>query len=132
MPSSTLDTDFQAHLIALVGGTANVSENVIPEDRVVPSVWWQRRTANTDVFLSGQPILNETNYDVEVYSTNIDQAASVADTLKDSLNGYFGVMGTSRVLGSFVEEANDDYIPKAAIADDTGLHNFSFFVRMIA
>ena len=124
-----LDVDFQSYLASLTGTT--VQENLLSEDKTnLPRVWWQRSEGNVDLLLSGATALARTIYDVEVSALDVDAAASTADTIKTTLNGYAGAMGSSRVLAAFVQDQADDYVPKSLDADE-GFHVFAFTVEIL-
>jgi len=129
----SIDTDFQSKLVALVPG-ATVSENVVSQDTTGVRVWWQRSTANVDLLLSGTPALYDATYDLEVSGVDIDATATVADSLKTSLHGFRGSMGSSYVLGMFVQDQSDEYIPKSidTIPEDEGYHIFTFRVQILS
>lgn len=124
----SLDVDLQSELATLSG--VATQENKTDEDHSQPNVVWIRNDAQQDVWLNGTAGLNESNYTVTVYGLDIDATASIADTMKASLNGFSGIMGSTQVLGCFVSQAADDYIPKELDADE-GLHQFSFNIQIL-
>ncbi len=125
----SLDVAFHNKLVSLVDASVPVSENYVSEDKGQPRVWWQRSTSNVELLLSGQLSLVDTNYNVEVFGSDIDATASIADALKSSLHGFRGQMGDSFVLGMFVTDHSDEYLPRNIDTDD-GFHGFSFAVQV--
>src|SRR5438128_874585 len=114
-----IDTDLYTKLASLVN--VPVQQNVIAETTGFDRVWYQRRGAATDVDLLGNQLLTNTEFDVECVSIDIDTAESLASTVKTALNGFFGLMGSTHVLGCFVEDQQDDYQTMSNDAD-TGEH----------
>ena len=109
----------------------------VQQDRIdasqlaTPRVWFQRQSQTTEVFVNGTPGQTDTVFDVEVCGEDIDAVQNLANTLRTSLNGYSGIMLFDRVLGTFVNEANDEYIFKNFDADD-GFHVAAFQVQVIS
>ncbi len=110
--------------------SAPVQQNYMSTDQAQPRVWYQRKQGDTHVLLSGSPYQSEVLFEVEVDGLDPDVAAGIATTIQDRMNGFFGIMGQTRVLGAFVEDAADDYQPRGINTDD-GYHVFAFGVRII-
>lgn len=107
-----------------------VAQDVISEDVTTARVWFGRSQSNTQLLNNGQPMLYDTVFSVEVMSTNIDQMQTEANNLRTALDGYRGSMGMDTVLGVFVTDASDDYVPKNLNADE-GWHVQAFSARIL-
>lgn len=126
----SLDVDLQAKLTSLAG-SAPVQQNYSSVDKTEPRVWYQRRTGNTDLLLSGAgATITEAVYEIEVNALDPDAGAALSDTITTAMNGFRGTMGGSHVLGVFVEDAADDYQPRGLDLDD-GYHVFAANLRVI-
>lgn len=109
-----------------------IEQNKIAEDyNSSPAIMFIRRNAVTDLFLNGNTGLNETEYDVEVYGTDVDAVDTAVELIRPALNGFRGVMGFTTVLGSFVTDHADDYTPKVELNTDEGLHVQTFALKFI-
>jgi hypothetical protein len=125
----SLDAGFQTKLASLTD--APVQQNYASIDQVQPRVWYQRESGQTELFLDASAGMAETVYTVEVHGTDPDAAGAIADLIQVRLHGFTGFMGTTRILGSFVEDAADEYEPRGLNVDD-GYHVFAFKVRVLA
>lgn len=125
-----IDLDFTAYLKSLTPNP--VEQNKLAEDySTSPAVMFVRRSGFTDLFLNGGIGLTTTEYDVEVYGTDVDAVDTLVETLRPPLNGFMGAMGQTTVLGGFVEEHSDDYTSKVELNTDEGLHVQTFAVKLI-
>ncbi len=104
--------------IAAVGACA---QNVIYEVAPTPRIWYQQQSESEEVDLDGSGGLSEAAFDIEVISDDVDEAQDIARAIKRFLNGKYGTFGTQTALGCFVEDHNDDYVPRG-IGDETGYH----------
>ena len=107
-----------------------IQQDLISADTSTARVWFQRQTFNQDVFLSGSPAIADTTFAVEVCSLDIDQCQTEATNIRTALNGYRGLMLFDLVLGCFVSDSADEYIPRN-LNDDTGFHVASFQVQIL-
>jgi len=124
----SIDTDFQAKLATLAA--IPCQQDVISEDKTQPYVWFQRHDAQLDTFLDGSPSFSETTYTVEVSGLDIDAVQATADTLKTALNAYSGTMGSTVVLGCFVQDCADDYAFRNT-DQDAGNHVAGFSAKFV-
>jgi len=124
----SIDTDFQNKLFTL--SALPTQQDTISEDKTQPYVWFQRHDAMLDTFLNGTASITETTYTVEVSGLDIDSVQATADTLKTSLNAYQGTMGSTVVLGCFVEDCADDYAFRNT-DQDAGNHVAAFSARFL-
>jgi hypothetical protein len=133
-----LDIDLVTYLSAHLFGPPPIEQNKIAEDySTSPAIMFVRRPSNQDLFLNGTADIADTEYDFEVYGTDVDAVNALADSLVKPasagglLNGFQGAMGTTTVLAAFVEDQADDYTPKIELNTDEGLHVVSFLLRIL-
>lgn len=123
-----IDQDFYTLLSSIDG--VDTQQNSISEDKPATRVFFQRSNSNVDLFLNGSVFSVETIYTVEVASLDIDVGGALAESIKSTLNGYRGTVGSTTFLACFVIDASDDYIQKAEGSDE-GYHSFAFSVRCL-
>jgi hypothetical protein len=115
---------------ALVG--ARVHQNHAPQKYDRPFVWLRLRgTENLDKLddaVGAEPF--RLFYDLECVSPSVAQAASLASTIKSILHNYRGAMGSGSVRGAFVQDHDDDYVPRS-VDGDNGLHVAALDVELI-
>lgn len=130
-----LDEDLRTEIMAAsttLGG--RVHQNVVPEHQgnTFPRCWYGRASRVDDLDLDGtRGELSESEYDVECISTNIDQAIAAADAIRTNLNGKRGTFGAMTVKGVFVEDQDDDYIPRGT-GEDAGAHVSALRIRIFS
>ena len=93
----------------------------VPQNRTLPHIWFIRSGENTPLSLDGQGGTHETRFDLECISDDLVEAMNVSRATKNFLHGYRGVLGDGTVQGIFVEDKDDNYIPKS-IGSDEGFH----------
>lgn len=107
-----------------------VEQNTIREDAPSPRIWFQRNQQGEDLDLAAAGGLVESTWDIEVHSeTSADETLDITDALKTRLHGHLGAMGTQTVQGVFVEDHDDDYLPKGDASED-GLHVSALSARI--
>jgi hypothetical protein len=124
-----IDISFAQYLGTLTA--LPIQQGKIDETQPTARVWFQQQSSNTSVLNNGTPYLDDTIFDVEVASLDIDQAQREANTIRTALNGYRGLMIFQPVQGVFVSDAADDYIPRNLNADE-GFQVCAFQVRIIS
>lgn len=97
--------------------------------KAFPRIWIGRSGGESDVLQSGSLAIETINLDLEVCSLDIDEAFALAETLKTLLRGYHGAIGDSWALGVFVDDHDDQYLPKNDT--DKGFHICSLSVSII-
>jgi hypothetical protein len=72
------------------------------------------------VAMDGRDGTINTRFDLECISTGMDEALDLGKTVKDYLHGSRGTLtGTTAVVqGIFVENKDDDYLPRNEGSDD--------------
>jgi hypothetical protein len=123
-----IDLDLTSYLQFHSGAT--VEQNKISETQPLVAVFFQRRPSNQDLFLDGSAGLYDTNFDVEIYGTDIDAVESLADSLKTLLHGFAGHMGFTYVYSIFVSDHEEDYTSKVELNTDAGLHVSTFALEI--
>lgn len=127
-----IDLDLTQQLKWLTGNQYPIEQNKIAEDyNTAPAIMFARRNQVQDLFLNGSTGLNHSEYDVEIYGTDIDAVDAAAEMLRAPLNGYAGQMGLTFICASFVTDHSDDYTPKVDLNTDEGLHVQTFALRLI-
>lgn len=127
-----IDLDLTQQITWLTANQYPVEQNKIAEDySVAPAIMFVRRNQVQDLFLNGNTGLNESEYDIEIYGTDIDAVDAAAELLRTPLNGFSGSMGLTFVYAAFVTDHSDDYTPKVELQTDEGLHVQTFALRLI-
>jgi hypothetical protein len=112
--STSLSTYFDA-----IDGIGTVEQNTIRQDAPSPRIWYQRNQQSEDLDVDGTGGLVESTWDIEVHSESPDgQSLDIADVLKARLHGHKGAFGDQSVQGVFVEDHDDDYLPKGVASED--------------
>jgi hypothetical protein len=84
--------------------------NKIDENTGLPRFWLQKSATNQELFYGGDTGLTITRFDFEVISIDIDEALSLAGTVKNALQGYSGTFGSTNVQLVEVDDHDSDYI----------------------
>ena len=120
---SILD-DFRTLVLSSTAVVATVSNrvfwNVAPEEYPRPYVWYRRSSSEEELCLDGSGGLRQTTLDVECWANEdaTGTAETLAGRLKDLLHGHRGAMGGARAQAIYVDDQDDDYIPKGNMADE--------------
>ena len=101
---------------AIVDG--RVHQNNVPESIPMPRVWYTRAASFEDVDNAGVGGLTDSSWDIECHAEDLGDALNLADKVKSLLNGTKGSFGDDSVQGVFVEDHDDDYLPKGIGEDD--------------
>jgi len=117
-------------LFTSIAADGCVEQNTIRQQAPSPRIWYQRGSSEEPVDCAGVGGLVESTWDIECHSDDLDQALDLADAVKRRLNGHFGSFGTGRVMGVFVEDHDDDYIP-AGVGSEEGLYVAAISARII-
>jgi len=98
-------------IAALCGG--RIGQAPAHELMTVPYIVFMRNGRTRQSSLSGDPGEREpdnTFLDVECRGNTQTEAETLADTLRDLLDGYRGTWGDKRVQGAFCTDQSDDYV----------------------
>ncbi len=131
---TTVGEDLIAFLIAdTTGVNATVSgrihQNVVPEGSAFPHIWLGRTEQEKVRTHDKTGGLNQARFDIECMGTGAGSSIELADQVKARLDEYQGAFGNSRSQAIFVEDHDDDYIPKANSADE-GIHSADLDVKI--
>ena len=107
-----------AAVSAAVGGS-RIYPVVLEQGQRGASIVYNRVTGQGDHHMEGPSGLSRPRYQIDAYAPFPDDANTLADLVKDRLDGYRGLMGAVMVQGCFFETERDDYQP------DIDLHRVS-------
>lgn len=105
-----------AGINAVVAG--RVHQSVVPESLTMPRIWYTRAASFEDVDFDGIGGLVDESWDIECHALSLDEAQDLSALVKPLFNGKRGTFGTDTIGGSFVEDHDDDYLPKGIGEDD--------------
>ena len=114
---------------AAIAAPAVVEQNTIRQEAPTPRIWYQRDSEREETDLSGEGGLVESQWNIEVHSTSDDARFDIADALKTRMNGYYGPFGSRTVQGVFIEDHDDDYIPRG-IGSEEGFYVAALSARI--
>jgi len=97
-----------AGISAVVGG-ARIFPVVLPQGVKLASVVYTRVSSIGDHHMQGPSGLARPRYQIDAYAPEPNDAASLANLIKDRLDGYQGLMGAINVQGVFLDTERDDY-----------------------
>jgi len=115
--------NLRAFLIANAGVSAIVGSNAcqgsVPQADIVetPYVWLGRSQRRLDRTLDS-PVgaaSDEEWFDVEGISDDLDESQRLGEAIRSALECYRGTMGTQAVKGVFVDDQDDQYIPRGTL-----------------
>lgn len=114
--------DFRAYLMSnplltnLVGD--RIHKGVMPQQSRYPAIWFQRigieRATALDKTTDG---LKRHRFALEVLAEAPDEAEEICDQLDLMCGEYNGPMGSRRVQGIFLEDVDEDYVPRNDASD---------------
>lgn len=106
-------------LFAGSSGTGRIQVNVNDQEAATPRVYIQQSSyTDDDMLYSGADGMPNTSFDVEVIDEDITDCLSISQTIRKALKGYHGAFGSTWALGVFVEDHDDNYIPKGIDTDE--------------
>lgn len=130
----SLDTDLRTEIIAASTtlGT-RVHQNVVSQQqaRTLPRCWFGRSATTDDISLSGTLGHAEHQFDVECIDDDADGAIVAANAIRSALQAKRGNFGTGTVKGVFVEDQDDQYVPRGTGGDE-GLHVTALRLRIFS
>lgn len=91
-----------------VGG-ARIFPVVMPQGERRPSLVVTRISDTADYHMQGPSGLTAPRYQLDAYAETQDDAASLANLVKDRIDGFRGMMGAVAVRGVFIEAGFDTY-----------------------
>lgn len=111
-------TRWNAGALARVGV---VEQNTVREQAPDPRIWFQREREETDWYLDADEGLTESTWNIEVHSSIDSERFAIADAIKSVLDGQYGTFGSRTVQSCFVEDHDDDYVPRG-VASEEGVY----------
>jgi hypothetical protein len=118
-----LSEDFRPYLLSkttiadLVG--ARVFQNKVPQTATMPFVcYFRRQTLVERATNETNPKATMVSFDVECVDDSQSGANALAEAVRTAIDGQRGTFGSTTVQGVFVEDHDDDYIPKVNDSDD--------------
>lgn len=131
-----LPTNLRAFLldataITDIVGDTGVYQGMVPQDVALPYVWFRRASRRLEPTLDAEPgdDPDELWFDVEAISDDLDVAQSLADAITDALGNYRGTFGDALIQGAFVDDQDDDYVPRGTVGE-TELHVAALAVQI--
>lgn len=103
--------------------------NVVPEGADLPFIWARRSRIVKEEVIGQAARIQAEWYDLEAVSDDLDVAISLADAVRDRLDGTSGTMGDGSYAWVDVEDQFDDYVPRNQDADEA-LHIVSLVVEV--
>ena len=107
----TLEEGLFAYLTAVPGIAAQAGTRVYPapapEDPTYPLIVYQRISTVRVRSMTGPSQLAQARMQINAHAATYATAKTLADELRNALDGYQGVMGTVPVSGSFLEDDAD-------------------------
>ena len=103
---------------------SRISQGAVNESDTCPRVWVGRASREDELDCGAVGGMVVENFDIECVSihssTNdgVSESLGVADAIRDAMHGHKGDFGSTTVSGVFVDDQNDDYIPKAIDSPD--------------
>lgn len=125
-------TTFQEDFRTLILGTTTVSGKVatsnchynkVPQE-ISPDtghIWFQPSSEEDEMCFDGASGLRPVRVAVEcIVANNPSATIALGEAVRDRLHGFKGTFGSTsrRALGIFVENQDDDYIPRLEGSDD--------------
>lgn len=102
-----LTKDFAAKLATTV--TPTRAYPAIARTTDLPAVVYSGRGGIREAFYSGSYGLRETRFQVDVYTKTYSEAATLKDSIISAFHGFSGVMGSSTVSRSTVDNTLENF-----------------------
>lgn len=102
-----LTKDFSTKLAAAV--TPTLAYPAIARTTDLPAVVYSGRGGIREAFYSGSYGMRETRFQVDVYTKTYSEAATLKDSIIGAFHGFSGVMGSSTVSRSTVDNTIENF-----------------------
>lgn len=113
-------------------GADGVHQGLVPQDVTLPYIWFKRSARRyletTDAAPGADP--DEERFDLECISDDLDESQDLSQAVCDALNAYRGTFGDTTISGAFVDDQDDDYVPRGTLGE-TELHTAALAVQII-
>uniref|UniRef100_A0A6M3L9Y2 DUF3168 domain-containing protein n=1 Tax=viral metagenome TaxID=1070528 RepID=A0A6M3L9Y2_9ZZZZ len=132
---SSIGEDIKAYLLADITGvnaivSGRVHQNHVPIIASMPHIWYGRSADEEVTCMDGGTGLHRCNFDVECIASSADAAIDLADAVKSRLHTSSSTTGGVNILVMFVNDHDDNYVPKGLGSDD-GSHVSALDVRIL-
>lgn len=91
-----------------VGGN-RIYPGILPQGEKQPSIVYNRITGQGDNTMDGPSGLSRPRFQIDAWAASADEAAELANLVKEHIDGYRGLMGDVVVQGVFFDSERDDY-----------------------
>lgn len=113
-------------------GNEGMHQGHVPEDHGDPYLYYGRVGHEKERALD-DPVGEEPFrqlFTIECWGTDVVQVQDLARAVNTRLDGYSGPFGGSTLQGAFVDDQDDDYVPRNAEGDD-GDHMAALRVELV-
>jgi hypothetical protein len=84
-----------------------VHSSLLPEETTYPAIAVTRTSGSVDRGLGGESIMGRGVWRIDVYGRNFVSMFAVSDSIRASLDGYRGFMGSTRVMHAGLQNFSD-------------------------
>lgn len=135
---ATIGENLRAFLIASTGVDALfddieadkvVLQNQIPQKPPKPRIFYRRNSGVEDPFLDGTVTAEESTWDIECISDDVDESINIAEAVKLALNAHRGTFGANTIQGAFVLDHDDNYVIKG-LSQGEGIGDGTFLAAL--
>ena len=126
------DTDLRTYVVAdgtVSAITTRYYQNTVPEGAELPFIWCRRSRMQRREMLDAVRDIEAEFFDIECVSDDLDDAISLADAVRDRLEGTSGTVGSGSYAHIGVEDQFDEYVARNQDADEH-LHIVSLIVEV--
>jgi hypothetical protein len=86
---------------------ARVHLALLPQETIYPAVAVTRISGSVDRGLGGEAIMGRGTWRIDVYGRDFVSMFAVSDAIRESLDGFRGLMGTTRILNCALQNHSD-------------------------
>lgn len=101
----------------------------MPQGVSATSIVYTRISGGGDYHMQGLSGFARHRYQIDAWALKADSAASLADLIRDRIDGYRGAMGAVTVHGIFFQDQREDYDEEAKL-HRTGRDYFIDFAEL--
>ena len=121
-------SDLRDYLLARSAITALVGTRITPNKRdqgdALPAITYSKVSGRKNHALSGSVGECESEMQFDVWSTKELEAEQVVEALRDALDGYHGLMGSTNVNEVLWGDDSEFFVDESAVASDEGTFHF--------
>lgn len=111
-----------------IGG--RMHQHFPPNVSTVPHIAYGRSGEQQELYLDGSGGLRTALFDIECVGATADAAIDLAADVKARLHGASSTAAGVTLKAVFVEDHDDDYLPKS-IGDDSGKHVAALNIKLL-